>query len=136
MKDAVVEVQSQPRHPTGFVQYCTNYGTNRTFRVDTLVVEDLHRLPRHRTVEARAQYEGTAVVALGSRAVTSLARGFQDGQCFIYACCCPRLGREDASHDPILVNNEAYTASEQSKGLLHTIGSSNRPVGVAEQDEG
>ena len=37
MKDAtVVEVQSQPRHPTGFVQYCTNCGTNRTFRVDTL----------------------------------------------------------------------------------------------------
>ncbi len=32
----MVEVQSQPRHPKGFVQYCTNCGKERTFRVDTL----------------------------------------------------------------------------------------------------
>ena len=30
------EVQSQPRHATGFLQHCTNCGTNRTFRADTL----------------------------------------------------------------------------------------------------
>ena len=36
-KDAEqVEVQSQPRHPTGFVQYCMNCGKNQIFRKDTL----------------------------------------------------------------------------------------------------
>ena len=30
------EVQAQPRHPTGFLQYCMNCGKNQTFRVDAL----------------------------------------------------------------------------------------------------
>ncbi len=32
----IVEVQSQPRHPTRFVQYCATCGKDQTFRVDTL----------------------------------------------------------------------------------------------------
>lgn len=30
------EVQSQPRHATGFVQFCGTCGKNQMFRVDTL----------------------------------------------------------------------------------------------------
>ncbi len=32
----VSEIQSQPRHPTGFVQHCTTCGKDQRFRVDTL----------------------------------------------------------------------------------------------------
>ena len=34
--EKVVEVQSQPRHATGFVQYCGTCAKNQKFRVDTL----------------------------------------------------------------------------------------------------
>jgi hypothetical protein len=30
------EVQSQPRHPTGFTQYCMNCGKNQLFKKDAL----------------------------------------------------------------------------------------------------
>ena len=89
-------------------------------------LEDLYLLPRHSAgQEQEPNNEENSRVELGPLAVMSLAQGFQNGQCFIYVRCCPCLGREDVSHDPIFVNDEAYTASEQSKGLLHTVGSSN-----------
>ena len=31
-----MEIQSQPRHPTGFTQYCVNCGKNQLFKKDTL----------------------------------------------------------------------------------------------------
>src|SRR5256885_16003888 len=35
-EETTAEVQAQPRHPTGFLQYCMNCGKNQTFRVDAL----------------------------------------------------------------------------------------------------
>ena len=32
----LTEVQSQPRHATGFLQFCGTCGRNRMFKVDTL----------------------------------------------------------------------------------------------------
>ena len=34
--ETMAEVQSQPRHATGFVQFCGTCGKNQMFRVDTL----------------------------------------------------------------------------------------------------
>ena len=35
-EETMAEVQSQPRHATGFVQFCGTCGKNQMFRVDTL----------------------------------------------------------------------------------------------------
>jgi len=35
-EETMAEVQSQPRHATGFVQFCGTCGKNQMFRVNTL----------------------------------------------------------------------------------------------------
>jgi len=49
------EVQSQPRHATGFTQYCGTCARNQMFKVDTLAGRPAPSARAGRQIEARAQ---------------------------------------------------------------------------------